>query len=121
MVQTCTEMDSRRTLAHSKLPAVEDGPHLGVDAIRVIKQQLQADRQKVEQSLLAATPHMGMGKGWGRSQARASELQWHSMYLCGRQNSKVTSGAPENAIRLPKAKPHASFKHQGEILLPIHT
>ena len=75
VVQTCTEMDSRSAPAHSKLPAVEDGSSswtLGVDAIRGIKEQLQADRQKVRQSLLAATPHMGMGKGWGRSQARAS-------------------------------------------------
>ena len=31
----------------AKLPAVEDGPHLGVDAIRAIKEQLQADRQQV--------------------------------------------------------------------------
>jgi hypothetical protein len=85
VVQTCIEIDSWSAPAHSKLPAVEDGPHLGGDAIRGIKEQLQADRQKVRQSLLAATPHMDMGKGWGRSQARASELQWHSMYLCGRQ------------------------------------
>ena len=85
VVQTCIEIDSRRAPAHSKLPAVEDGPHLGGDTIRGIKEQLQADRQKVRQSLLAATPHMDMGQGWGRSQARASELQWHSMYLCGRQ------------------------------------
>ena len=85
VVHTCTEIDSRSAPGHSKLPAVEDGPHLGGDALRAIKEHLQADRQKVRQSLLAATPHMDMGKGWGRSQARASELQWHSMYLCGRQ------------------------------------
>ena len=52
---------------------------------RGIKEHLQADRQQIRQSLLAATPHMDMGQGWGRSQARASELQWHSMYLCGCQ------------------------------------
>ena len=87
MVQTCIEMDSRCAPAHTKLPAVEDGPHLGGDAIRGIKEQLQADRQHVRQSLWAAsaTPHMDMGKGWGRSQARASEQEWHGMYLCGRQ------------------------------------
>ena len=48
---------------------------------RGIKEQLQADRQHVRQSLWAPIPHMDMGKGWGRSQARASELQWHSMDL----------------------------------------
>ena len=85
MVQTCIEMDSRCAPAHIKLPVVEDGPHLGGDAIRGIKEQLQADRQHVRQSLWAATPHMDMGKGWGRSQARASEQEWHGMYLCGRQ------------------------------------
>ena len=61
----CIEIDSRSAPAHSKLPAVEDGPHLGGDALRAIKEHLQADRQKVRQSLLAATPHMDMGKGWG--------------------------------------------------------
>ena len=73
VVQTCTEMNSRSAPAHSKLPAVEDGPHLVVDGIRAIKEQLQADRQQVRQSLLAATPHMDIGKsdskvrctGWG--------------------------------------------------------
>ena len=85
MVQTCIEMDSRCAPAHSKLPAVEDGPHLGGDAIRGIKEQLQADRQHVRKSLLDADMHMDMGKGWGRSQARASEQEWHGMYLCGRQ------------------------------------
>ena len=71
--------------AHSKLPAVEDGMVLmlifdlgllehGGDAIRGINEQLQANRQRqhVRQLLWAATPHMDMGKGWGRSQARAS-------------------------------------------------
>jgi hypothetical protein len=41
---------------------VEDGPHLEVDAIRGIKEQLQADRQQVRQSLLAATPHMDIAR-----------------------------------------------------------
>ena len=54
---------------------------LVVDGIRAIKEQLQADRQQVRQSLLAATPHMDIGKGWGRSQARASEQQWNNMYF----------------------------------------
>ena len=85
MVQTCIEMDSRCAPAHSKLPAVEDGPHLGGDAIRGIKEQLQADRQHARKSLLDADMHMDMGKGWERSQARASEQEWHGMYLCGRQ------------------------------------
>jgi hypothetical protein len=49
VVQTCTKMDSRSAPAHSKLPAVEDGYHLGVDAIRGIKEQLQVDRQQVRQ------------------------------------------------------------------------
>ena len=40
MVQTCIEIDSWSAPAHSKLPAVEDGPHLGGDAIRGIKEQL---------------------------------------------------------------------------------
>ena len=62
MVQTCIEIDSRSAPAHSKLPAVEDGPHLVVDAIRAIKEQLQADRQHVRQSLLDADMHMDMGK-----------------------------------------------------------
>jgi len=45
-----------------------------------------AGRQTACQAVaLAATPHMDMGKGWGRSQARASEQEWHGMYLCGRQ------------------------------------
>jgi hypothetical protein len=63
-VQTCIEMDSRSAPAHNKLPAVEDGPHLGGDAIRAIKEQLQADRQHVRHSLClwAATPHMDMGR-----------------------------------------------------------
>jgi hypothetical protein len=51
---------TRSAPAHSKLPAVEDGPHLGVNGIRGIEEQLQADRQQVRQSLLAATPHMDM-------------------------------------------------------------
>ena len=63
MVHTCTEIDSRSAPGHSKLPAVEDGPHLGGDAIRGIKEQLQADRQHVRKSLLDADMHMGM---WGR-------------------------------------------------------
>ena len=75
MVQTCIEMNTRCAPAHSKLPAVEDGPHLGGDAIRGIKEQLQADRQKVRQSLLAATPHMDMVNDWGASQGRASEQE----------------------------------------------
>jgi hypothetical protein len=33
VVETCIEIDSRSAPAHSKLPAVEDGPHLGGDAI----------------------------------------------------------------------------------------
>ena len=65
VIHTCTKIDSRSAPGHSKLPAVEDGPHLGGDALRAIKEHLQADRQKVRQSLLAATPHMDMGKGWG--------------------------------------------------------
>jgi N-formylglutamate amidohydrolase len=73
VVQTCIEIDSWSAPAHSKLPAVEDGPHLGGDAIQGIKEQLQADRQNVRKSLLDADMHIGMGKGWGRSQARASE------------------------------------------------
>ena len=71
VVQTCTEMDSRSASDHRKLPAVqEDGPHLGGDAIRGIKEQLEADRQKVRQSqsLLAAigrNPAHGHGEGLG--------------------------------------------------------
>jgi hypothetical protein len=49
---------SKCTTAHRKLLAVKDGPHLGVDVIRAIKEHLQADRQQVRQSLLAATPHI---------------------------------------------------------------
>ena len=85
MVQTCTEMDSRSAPAHRKLLAVKDSPHVGVDVIRAIKEHLQADRQQVRQSLLAATPHMDMVNDLGASQARASEQEWHGMYLCGRQ------------------------------------
>jgi hypothetical protein len=87
VVQTCTKMDSRSAPAHRKLLAVKDGPHLGVDVIRAIKEHLQADRQQVRHavSLLAATPHMDMVNDWGASQARASEQEWHGMYLCGRQ------------------------------------
>ena len=74
MVQTCIEIDSRSAPAHSKLPAAEDGPHLGGVAIRGIQEvQLLADRQHVRKSLLEADMHMDMGKGWGRSQVRATE------------------------------------------------
>jgi hypothetical protein len=52
---------------------------------RGIKRNRQTSNNNQVQSLLAATPHMDMGQGLGRSQARASELQWHSMYLCGCQ------------------------------------
>ena len=37
---------------------------------RGIKEHLQADRQQIRQSLLAATPHMDMGQGWGRPHTR---------------------------------------------------
>ena len=73
-----------------------------------IKEQLQVDRQHIRQSLLAATPHMDMGQGWGRSQARASELQWHTQHVPV-WVSKVTSEKKE-LHSSPKA--HASFKRR---------
>jgi hypothetical protein len=38
VVQPCIEMDSQSAPAHRTLPAVEDGPHLGVDGIRAIRE-----------------------------------------------------------------------------------
>jgi hypothetical protein len=88
VVQTCTEMDSRSAPAHRKLLAVEDGPHIGVDVIRAMKEHLQADRQQVRQSLLVATPHTDMVNDFGEHRRRALvSRSGTACYLlrCGRQ------------------------------------
>ena len=73
MVQTYTEIDSQSAPAHSKLPAVENGPHLGVDAIRAIKVEgTAAGRQTTGQAVaLGRNPANGYGKGFGTIAGRA--------------------------------------------------
>ena len=59
MVQTCTEMDSRSAPAHSKLPAVEDGPHLGVDHCSIFF-SLSYVLSKLARAQGGVRPHRGI-------------------------------------------------------------
>jgi hypothetical protein len=68
---------------------------------------------------LGRNPAHGHGKakggcvgGWGRSHAFASKLQWHSMYLCGRQKLRKTPFiCPKPNHMHPSRRNHTTHTH----------